>query len=77
MLQAYKIDVNIRHGLGWTALMVACVNGRSGVVKVLLQAGANPNLADEFTNVSRAAHERGLHSMEGETGTAQMSVNVH
>lgn len=65
MLEAYKIDVNVRHSFGWTALMVAAINGRAGVVKILLDAGADPNMADDFTNVTKAARERGLHSLEG------------
>lgn len=65
MMDAYKIDVNVRHPFGWTALMVAAINGRAGVVKILLDSGADPNMADEFTNVNKAARERGLHSLEG------------
>ncbi len=33
---------------GWTALMVAVVNGNAPVVELLLKRGANPNLADEY-----------------------------
>lgn len=65
MLETTKIDVNLRHPLGWTALMVAAINGRAGVVKILLENGADPNMGDDFTNVNKVARERGLHSLEG------------
>lgn len=74
MVEAYKIDVNVRHPFGWTALMVAAINGRAGVVKILLDAGADPNMADEFTNVNKAARERGLHSLEG--GLCHKKINL-
>lgn len=65
MIETYKIDVNQRHPFGWTALMVAAINGKSGVVKILLEAGADPNMSDEFTNITRVAREKGIHSLEG------------
>ncbi|XP_074810555.1 mitochondrial disaggregase isoform X3 [Natator depressus] len=58
-------DVNARHKLGWTALMVAAINRNSSVVKILLAAGADPNLGDEFNSVYETAKEKGLHSLEG------------
>ncbi|KAM8821590.1 mitochondrial disaggregase [Eudromia elegans] len=71
-------DVNARHGLGWTALMVAAINrnaryvrlavrhrpGAGGPSRVLLAAGADPNLGDEFSSVYETAKEKGLHSLE-------------
>ncbi|XP_037769852.1 caseinolytic peptidase B protein homolog isoform X1 [Chelonia mydas] len=57
-------DVNARHKLGWTALMVAAINRNSSVVKILLAAGADPNLGDEFNSVYETAKEKGLHSLE-------------
>ncbi|KAF7236619.1 hypothetical protein EYD10_16674 [Varanus komodoensis] len=57
-------SVNARHKLGWTALMVAAINRNSSVVKLLLTAGADPNLGDEFSSVYETAKERGLHSLE-------------
>eukprot|EP01105_Mastigella_eilhardi_P018828 TRINITY_DN438_c0_g1_i9.p1 TRINITY_DN438_c0_g1~~TRINITY_DN438_c0_g1_i9.p1 ORF type:complete len:475 (+),score=112.05 TRINITY_DN438_c0_g1_i9:735-2159(+) len=44
-------DVNARHNLGRTALHEACRAGRPDAVLVLLQAGADPNLADAFGKV--------------------------
>lgn len=57
--------MNYRHPLGWTALHVASINGRTNVVKALLDAGADPDLGDEFCNVQVTAHEKGLHSIDG------------
>lgn len=60
-----NVDVNKRHVFGWTPLMVAAVHGRAAVVKTLLKAGANPNAQDEYSNITKVARERGLHSVEG------------
>lgn len=60
-------DVNRRHPLGWTALHVASVNGKANAVVALLEAGADPNLGDEFINVQRTAIEKGLHAIHGKT----------
>ncbi|KAG1944196.1 caseinolytic peptidase B protein homolog [Pimephales promelas] len=57
-------DPNTRHRLGWTALMVAAMNKQHNVVKVLLEAGADPNLGDDFTSVYETAREKGVHSLE-------------
>ncbi|KAM4681959.1 mitochondrial disaggregase [Amazona ochrocephala] len=57
-------DVNARHRLGWTALMVAAISRNSSVVKILLAANADPNLGDEFSSVYETAKEKGLHSLE-------------
>uniref|UniRef100_A0A3P9L0H8 ClpB homolog, mitochondrial AAA ATPase chaperonin n=1 Tax=Oryzias latipes TaxID=8090 RepID=A0A3P9L0H8_ORYLA len=58
------VDPNHRHRLGWTALMVAAMNRQHSVVKVLLEAGANPNVGDEFNNVYDTSREKGIHSLE-------------
>uniref|UniRef100_A0A3B3D0P4 ClpB family mitochondrial disaggregase n=1 Tax=Oryzias melastigma TaxID=30732 RepID=A0A3B3D0P4_ORYME len=60
------VDPNHRHRLGWTALMVAAMNRQHSVVKVLLEAGADPNTGDEFNNVYDTSREKGIHSLEGE-----------
>ncbi|XP_014812093.1 PREDICTED: caseinolytic peptidase B protein homolog, partial [Calidris pugnax] len=57
-------DVNARHRLGWTPLMVAAISRNSSVVKILLAANADPNLGDDFSNVYETAKEKGLHSLE-------------
>lgn len=63
-LLAEGTDPNSRHRLGWTALMVAAMNRQHNVVKVLLEAGADPNLGDDFNSVYETAREKGVHSLE-------------
>ncbi|GAB6029005.1 hypothetical protein CHUAL_004793 [Chamberlinius hualienensis] len=57
-------DVNQKHELGWTALHIAAVNGYSNAVKILIEAGANPNVGDEFTNVDKTARDKQMHSLD-------------
>lgn len=57
--------MNKRHKLGWTALLVATVNGHYEVVEILLKAGADPNLPDSYINANRTATEKGMHPIEG------------
>ncbi|MGH0159170.1 UNVERIFIED_CONTAM: hypothetical protein FKN15_066409 [Acipenser sinensis] len=64
LLLAAGIDQNVRHRLGWTALMVAAMSRNHNVVKILLAAGADPNLGDEFSNVYDTSREKGIHSLE-------------
>ncbi|XP_067307580.1 mitochondrial disaggregase-like [Pseudorasbora parva] len=63
-LLAEGTDPNSRHRLGWTALMVAAMNRQHNVVKVLLEAGADPNLGDDFNSVYETARDKGIHSLE-------------
>lgn len=65
LINNLNVDVNKRHIFGWTPLMVAAVHGRAAVIKTLLKAGANPNAQDEYSNITKVARERGLHSVEG------------
>ncbi|CAL8109956.1 unnamed protein product [Orchesella dallaii] len=64
ILENHNVDVNARHYLGWSALHVAAMNGHWSTVKILLDAGADPNLGDEFTTVYHTAHKIKMHSLE-------------
>lgn len=64
LLSSNQIDVNARHHLGWTPLMLAAVNGKPNICKVLLSKGADPNLGDMYCNPQRTGHEQGLHFLE-------------
>ncbi|KAK7098087.1 mitochondrial disaggregase-like isoform X2 [Littorina saxatilis] len=57
-------DVNCRHDLGWTPLHVAAMNGHSQAVKVLLEAGADPNAGDLYTSPAQMARDKQLHSLQ-------------
>ncbi|XP_067943504.1 mitochondrial disaggregase-like isoform X1 [Watersipora subatra] len=54
------VDVNAKHELGWSPLMVAAMNNHYTVVKLLLEAKANPNLADSYSHAARVSMESGL-----------------
>ncbi|XP_005108368.1 caseinolytic peptidase B protein homolog [Aplysia californica] len=57
------VDVNKRHELGWAALHVAAVNKHSEIVKLLLDAGADPNCSDQFSTVAQKAREKQLNGL--------------
>uniref|UniRef100_A0A7N5KHV3 Mitochondrial disaggregase n=1 Tax=Ailuropoda melanoleuca TaxID=9646 RepID=A0A7N5KHV3_AILME len=70
-------DVNARHRLGWTALMVAAISRNDSMVQILLAAGADPNLGDDFSSVYKTAKEQGIHSLEdgGQDGASWRITN--
>ena len=43
---------------------MAAVRGHREAVQVLLEAGADPNLPEEYVNIYHTARERGLHSID-------------
>lgn len=51
------VDVNCRHPYGWTALHSAAANSRPEAVRFLLKNGADPNMADTFSNIYQVARE--------------------
>lgn len=64
IIDAGNIKVDSRHHLGWTALMLAAVNGKLDVCKVLIAKGADLNLGDKYSNPTRTSAEVGLHFLE-------------
>ncbi|KAL8579944.1 hypothetical protein ACOMHN_060245 [Nucella lapillus] len=58
------VDVNCRHELGWTPLHVAAMNAHPHVVKLLLEAGADPNAGDMYTMPTLVAREKNMHSLQ-------------
>ena len=57
-------DPNSKHPLGWAALHVAAINGNGEVAEQLLQAGADPNLPEDYTNIYHTAQEKKMHSID-------------
>lgn len=65
IIEDEKVNVNQKHPLGWTALQVAVINSKVSNVKVLLSSGADPNLADDFSNVNKVATAKHLYPIDG------------
>lgn len=64
LLADKSVDPNCRHALGWTPLHVAAISGHGDCVLALLEAGADIDAGDEFSNVYQMAREKQLHSLE-------------
>mmetsp|Transcript_25357 Transcript_25357/g.59349 ORF Transcript_25357/g.59349 Transcript_25357/m.59349 type:complete len:1036 (+) Transcript_25357:173-3280(+) len=61
LLNARDIEIDAQNSVGQTALHVACARGNWNVVRLLLNKGGNPNIADRrgFTP-GQHAHKRGM-----------------
>lgn len=53
-------DVNFRHNLGWQLIHLAAVNGRSKLVELLLENGAEINSPDNYTNPRLMAEQHNI-----------------
>lgn len=61
LIESKGIELNAQNTVGQTPLHVACARGNWNVVRLLLNAGANPDIADKrgFTP-GQYAHKRGM-----------------
>ena len=64
LIEEALIDVNKCHPYGWTLLHVAAANFNPGATKMLLEAGADPNVQDEFSNVYSVSEAQKMQPME-------------
>lgn len=55
LIELGRVDVNEKHPLGWRAIHSAAMSGNVKIIQLLLEAGADPNLPDEFSNVYKVA----------------------
>lgn len=72
LLLTTKIDINHVNNLGWTCLLEIVILGDGGprhleVAKLVLSAGADPNIADK-DGTSPLAHARG----KGQSAVARL-----
>ena len=69
-LLAHRADPNEREGHGWTPLVLAARTGQVGMARVLLEAGADPNLMDSlytrpgWTPLMNAVHTGQIKSVQ-------------
>lgn len=59
LLADESLDVNCRHDYGWTPLLVAAVNGQTEIVELLLDAGADINITDEYSSAQKMSYHLG------------------
>ncbi|KAI9335377.1 ankyrin repeat-containing domain protein [Zopfochytrium polystomum] len=80
---SFGYDVCATRGNGTTPLHIASADGNLGIVKVLLEAGADPNAASQgwsvFQDVCLCGHSSGLKSMNLGvcSGNFQAMNNIH
>jgi ankyrin repeat protein len=61
LLEQSEIEIDVTNTVGQTALHIACGRGNWSVVRLLLQAGANPSIADRRGfSPGQHAHKRGM-----------------
>ena len=70
LIEDEKLDVNLRHPLGWTPLLVAVINNKIECVRYLLSKGADPNQADEFSNLKAMAKKLQWTTVQGKNAHA-------
>ena len=75
LIEEEKLDVNLRHPLGWTPLLVAVINNKIDCVRYLLSKGADPNQSDEYTNVQAMAKKLRIHPVQGRGKSPKSSID--
>ena len=73
----YGADINATGKQNRTALMIACLNGSSDAINVLLDAGANPHIANDTGNICLHEAVRGDCSKEVLQRIISHSVDVN
>ena len=51
-----EVDMDIRNGVGWSALMAACMQGHLEIVELLVSWGANVNARDMVRTTVYSVH---------------------
>ena len=64
LLSEAECDINQAHSLGWTALHAAAMNDSVRAMKLLLQAGADPNVRDEYSTPFKTAGKKKIRVMD-------------
>lgn len=64
LIKDEQLNVNQRHPLGWTPLHVAVINDKLENVRVLIEAEADLNAPDEFSNVFNTAVSKRMHAID-------------
>lgn len=57
-------DVNQKHPLGWTPLHAAAFNGSESSVELLIEAGADINVREEFSTAFQTAQKKHMRSFD-------------